>query len=67
VSLPDLVIWNDDLEKRNKVHCTCVLGWGYLGLVNKERAKELLEKTSEFDINHQGAQIHLEMCGITVR
>lgn len=32
VSLPDLAIWEDDLDKRNCIHCNYVMGLGYLGL-----------------------------------
>ncbi|MDR0413970.1 MAG: DUF5107 domain-containing protein [Prevotellaceae bacterium] len=62
VSLPDLAIWEDDLNKRNQIHCCYVIGLGHLGLGNTEKAKEFLRKVTSLDINHQGAQIHLEMC-----
>ena len=61
VSLPDLLIWEDDLTFRNKIHCTYMLGLGYLGLGKIEEAKELLSKASKMDINHQGVQTHLAM------
>lgn len=32
VSLPDLAIWEDDLDKRNRIHCNYVMGLGCLGL-----------------------------------
>lgn len=62
VSLPDLAIWEDDLQKRNAIHCNYVMGLGYLGLSKTLEAKEYLSKVLELDINHQGAQIHLAMC-----
>jgi tetratricopeptide (TPR) repeat protein len=52
VSLPDLAIWEDDLNVRNKIHCYYVMGLGNLGLGNKEKAKEFLGKVKELDINH---------------
>ncbi|MDR6845777.1 DUF5107 domain-containing protein [Flavobacterium granuli] len=61
VSLPDLLIWDDDLTFRNKVHCHYMLGLGYYGLGNTAKAKEHLEQASKMDINHQGVQVHLEM------
>jgi tetratricopeptide (TPR) repeat protein len=61
VSLPDLAIWEDDLNVRNQIHCNYVMGLGYLGLNNKEKAQEYLSKINKLDINHQGAQVHLEM------
>lgn len=62
VSLPDLAIWEDDLDKRNRIHCYYVMGLGYLGLNNNEKAKECLDEVRNLDINHQGAQIHRNLC-----
>jgi tetratricopeptide (TPR) repeat protein len=59
VSLPDLAIWDDDLNIRNQIHCNYVLGLGYLGLGNKEKALEFLQRVLYLDRYHQGAQIHL--------
>jgi tetratricopeptide (TPR) repeat protein len=61
VSLPDLLIWDDNLTFRNKIHCTYMLGLGELGLGNIEAAKTLLHQAAEMDVNHQGVQIHLAM------
>ncbi len=61
VSLPDLAIWDDNLNVRNQIHCNYVMGLGQLGLGNKTKAHQFLTKVSELDVNHQGAQIHLMM------
>ncbi len=58
VSLPDLAIWDEDLNKRNQIHCNYVMGLGYSGLGQKEKAEEYLNKVIEMDVNHQGAIIH---------
>ncbi len=52
VSLPDLAIWDEDLNIRNKVHCYYVIGLGYLGLGEIRLAKEFLTKVTDLDINH---------------
>lgn len=62
VSLPDLAIWEDDLNKRNQIHCHFVIGLGYLGLGDPEKAKQSFDIVLELDINHQGAKIHQQMC-----
>lgn len=62
VSLPDLAIWEDDLDKRNLVHCNYVMGLGYLGLNDRPKAVEFLDKVRELDMNHQGGQIHRNLC-----
>lgn len=53
VSLPDLLIWEDDLNSRNKLHCNFVMGLGNLGLGNIDQAKKYLATVVEIDINHQ--------------
>jgi tetratricopeptide (TPR) repeat protein len=60
VSLPDLLIWDDDLTFRNKIHCHYMLGLGYLGYGNTEKAGFHLQKATEMDVNHQGVQVHLK-------
>ena len=60
VSLPDLAIWDDDLNIRNCIHCNYVRGLGYLGLNDIEKAMQFLSEVLKSDINHQGSQIQLE-------
>lgn len=62
VSLPDLLIWDDDLNVRNVIHCNLVRGLGYLGLGDKEQAKQYLTAVVDEDNNHQGAAFMLAMC-----
>ena len=52
VSLPDLLIWDDDLNVRNKIHCNFVMGLGHLGLHHKAEAKHFLKNVVQMDINH---------------
>ena len=61
VSLPDLLIWEDDLTYRNKIHCHYMIGLGHLGLGEIEMAKSHLMMAFEMDINHQGVQIHTKL------
>lgn len=62
VSLPDLAIWDEDLNIRNQIHCKYVMGLGFLGKKDNENAARLFSEILALDINHQGAQIHLKMC-----
>lgn len=62
VSLPDLAIWDEDLNVRNLIYCKYVMGLGLLGQGNKEGAAKLFSEILQLDINHQGAQIHQKMC-----
>ncbi|TAH26843.1 MAG: DUF5107 domain-containing protein [Cytophagales bacterium] len=59
VSLPDLLIWDDDLSFRNKIHCHYMLGLGLLGNGNTQKAELHLKEAAKMDINHQGVQVHL--------
>ena len=59
VSLPDLAIWEDDLNVRNQIHCYYVMGLGNLGLDNISDAKKYLSKVRELDVNHIDSQLIL--------
>lgn len=59
VSLPDLLIFEDDLNIRNQVHCDYMMGLGYLGLNKKEEAISSFEKVLSRDNMHFGAKTHM--------
>ncbi len=61
VSLPDMLVFDIDLSLRNTVHCKYLVGLGYLGLFECNRAKEYLEEVLRLDANHQGASVYLQM------
>lgn len=61
VSLPDLLIWEDDLTFRNRIHCLYLQGLGYIGKTDIENATAMLSEAAKLDVNHQGVQQHLEM------
>ena len=62
VSLPDFLVFEDDLNKRNAAHCHYMMGLGHLGLEEVEEARMHFRRVLELDVNHQGARIHLAMC-----
>ena len=61
VSLPDLLVFDQDLTLKNKVHCEYLTGLSFLGLHKAEDAKIHFSKVLKENINHQGAQVHLKM------
>ena len=63
VSLPDLQIWEDDMDKKNRIHCNYLMGLGHLGLGDLDRAERYFRIAAGMDNNHQGVQIHLKMVG----
>lgn len=58
VSLPDFLVFDDDLDQRNEEHCRYMRALGLLGLGRTSEAKLELERVLEKDPNHQGAIIH---------
>ena len=62
VSLPDFLVFEDDLQKRNEVHCHYMMGLGLLGLQEFEQARAQFSQVLQLDVNHQGARVHLAMC-----
>lgn len=62
VSLPDFLVFEDDLNRRNVIHCRYMRGLGLLGLGNTEEASDELEAALRMEPNHQGAIIHHRLC-----
>ena len=56
VSLPDLLIWEDSLDTKNRIHCLYMLALGYFGLGDNEHGERYLREVEQLDINHQGTQ-----------
>ena len=56
VSLPDLLIWEDSLDTKNRIHCLYMLALGYYGLGDLARAELHLKEVEKLDINHYGTQ-----------
>ncbi|MEK3795274.1 DUF5107 domain-containing protein [Paenibacillus sp. FSL R7-0204] len=61
VSLPDFLVFEDDLNRRNVIHCRYMRGLGLLGLGRYEAAAAELDLALALDPNHQGAGIHRRM------
>ena len=54
VSLPDLQIWDGDLDLKNRIHCLFMLALGFTGLGEREKANRFFREVEQLDINHQG-------------
>jgi tetratricopeptide (TPR) repeat protein len=63
VSLPDLLVFDADLDLRNKIHCLYLQALGKLGLGNEnlEESETLFDEVLSLDVNHQGAAVHKKM------
>jgi len=62
VSLPDFLVFEDDLNRRNEIHCLYMLALGLLGLGRTDEAKQRFTEVINLEAGHQGAAIHLGMC-----
>ena len=58
VSLPDLQIWEDDMDKKNQIQCYYLIGLGYIGLKQYDKAQDYLDKAAQLNIYHQGVAVH---------
>lgn len=54
VSLPDFLIFEADLNKKNKIHCSYMAALGYLGKGDMANAKKITEQGLELDKCHAG-------------
>lgn len=54
VSLPDLQIWEGDLNLANRVHCNYMLALGYYGLHDETHSMKHLALAAQMDPNHLG-------------
>ena len=64
VSLPDLLIWDGDLQQRNTVHCRYMMALGYWGIALtrsgdeadalRRKALRSLDAAASLDANHAG-------------
>lgn len=58
VSLPDFLVFEDDLNRRNRVHCHYLIGLGALGLGDTAHAIKAFDAALALDENHMGAATH---------
>jgi tetratricopeptide (TPR) repeat protein len=68
VSLPDLLVFDQDLDLKNRIHCHYMMGLGHLGLGHghMQQAEEEFDTVLKLDVNHQGAMIHKRMIQYTM-
>lgn len=58
VSLPDFLVFETDLDEKNKIHCYYMMALGYSGLGEKEKALENFDLGLALSPNHYGLLIH---------
>lgn len=55
-SLPDFLIFEDDLDRRNQVHCEYLMGLALMGLGERSEAENCLRQVREWDVHYQGLE-----------
>ena len=58
VSLPDFLIFDDDLTLKNRAHCCYLMALGNLGLGEKKKAAEFLWQALELEPWHMMASVY---------
>jgi tetratricopeptide (TPR) repeat protein len=61
VSLPDLLVFDQELDKRNRVHCLYLKALGYLGLGQYPEANRFFNEGLALDAYHEGIHFHQRM------
>ena len=62
VSLPDFLIFEDDMGRKNRAHCCYLMGLAALGRGDRDGALSFFAETSALDLGHQGARIYGQLC-----
>jgi hypothetical protein len=58
-SLPNFLLFEDDLQKRNRVDCLFLIGLAHAGLRETTDAEKRFREVLSLDANHLGAQVEL--------
>jgi tetratricopeptide (TPR) repeat protein len=61
VSLPEFMVFDDDLNRRNHINCRYLIALGLAGLRKWNNAREAFREVLAFDPAHLGARLHLDM------
>lgn len=61
VSLPDFLIFEDDMNQKNQAHCHYLMGLANLGFGKRTEAAAQFQKALTLDYNHQNSRIYLSL------
>jgi hypothetical protein len=51
-------VFDDDLTRRNHIHCYYIMALGFTGLGEADRARASFDAVLRLDANHLGALFH---------
>ncbi|HSU55744.1 MAG TPA: hypothetical protein VLT36_16935, partial [Candidatus Dormibacteraeota bacterium] len=58
VSLPEFLVFDDDLDRRNEINCRYLLALGLIGLGKRAAGARELRTVLNLDPSNLGAQLH---------
>jgi tetratricopeptide (TPR) repeat protein len=61
VSLPEFLVFDDDLDQRNQINCRYLMALGYFGLGKLASAQTQLNQVLGLDPSHLPARLHLNL------
>jgi len=61
VSLPDFLVFDEDLDKRNRIHCHYMMALGCLGLGKLDEATQNFKTVLSENVYHVGGTVHQKM------
>jgi len=61
VSLPNFLVFEDDLAQRNHIHCLYLIALGHLGLGDHQTAERYFDEVLARDPNHLGATLYRQV------
>jgi len=61
ISLPDFLVFEEDLDEKNRVHCHYMIALGKAGLGEYASAQQQFEEVLRLDKNHLGAVLHKQL------
>jgi tetratricopeptide (TPR) repeat protein len=61
VSMPDFLIFETDLTKKNTAHCWYLMGLAAIGSKDREKAAACFDKALEYEYDHQNAILYKRM------
>jgi tetratricopeptide (TPR) repeat protein len=61
ISLPNFLVFDEDLRLQNQIHCHYMIALGKLGLGEKQLAQDHFQEVLMRDANHLGATLHARL------
>jgi tetratricopeptide (TPR) repeat protein len=61
ISLPNFLVFDEDLKRRNKIHCHYMIGLGNTGLGAYAAAQANFDEVLKMDVNHLGSVLQRQL------